>query len=1124
MLGLFSFPPRFFFPPSTTNQSIRGRKFPPFFSAPAFCGMQHHHILLLTLTVLILLTNPTHATCDIPASPANTNVTCLTASPTLAQEGEVCLFSCFPGPPGLRLVGPGSGMGVCGSSGLWDFQTTEESVPRLVADWVVTFWPYCTSSSIANSSVVSSPNPGGVNVVLPLQSLPFVVDVQSASGTPISNPALRLLAKQSGEPDEADRVTESAFVGGVSGGEYTANFSSPSAAGSYQFVLGVGDAFFPPQVAQVDVQVIPGPVSGLGSRIVSPEGTSLFEIPFRDINIFTVQLNDLYGNPVVDRPDEDHISVTIREGTQIEVANISVALTQNSGTGGWEMAFPVSISRAAVFRLEIDIGGSRVGGESPILLDVVASCVPGEFKVSDVACAPCANSTYTDQRGQASCSSCPAFTIGPEGSSSFLNCVCLPGFWYGPDPRVADVGCFSCPRGGVCLGGNTPPFPGPGFEVSDSNPALFVECPQPDACIGNNRCAQGYQGRLCARCSSGYYRLTDRCLACSGSNVAVVVVLFAAVFLFVAGVVYLNSRNTKVYGYAAFVIALNTLQIVALYGTIQLEWHPVVTAVFDAISLVNLNLDLSSPECGFSIDNVWMFKWAMTMALPVLFLIPFAVVGFIFNVLFNMQYNRQVDAGDLGDEARAVSLFSLNPRLPGAVGRGYLQTILLLYLPVMYAALRYVDCNDVGDGIIVMTTNPGARCYTDSWFNLLPLIICVALAYGIAVPTTLWVFLSREHKAKEEIEFNARYAFLVAKYVPELYGYEIVILLRKLAIVFAICIVRSPTVKAILAAMFLQVVLGYSVISGHAPYAAGYHNTLDQATLLGSIILLWGGTITVSGILRDVVTISAIIAILILLVAYIVYELIQVRRSDEAEVDAIFEEVGIDGQDEVQGLDDRAAMDSISFTPNAVEMDVFRNPVFAQDEVDPDTSRRSVRESLVFSDLDSTLSQASIAPGQTHEPASFAVSEMGSLPPPPLGPIGDQQPVAQTRERKITYGGPPPVSTGVFNTSFSSDNGGSSRPHRDSLAVSEYMESLGEDEFFSSLNLDSFNLSQPGHGAGAGFGSPPAHVPLPPPAPSPLSPPRPPLAPAPAKPTDPLPPAPLPPKPSDPLPPLPPKP
>ena len=727
---------------------------------------------------------------------------------------------------------------------------------------------FCSLFDISKSfAVLQTPTP----VVARTGALiPFSVLVRDDANFPVGTGSDLPLAYEVGN-GPVNLVTATTYTGQV--GNYSATFQVATQPGRYSYELGVNEQLFTSGPATlVPVNVIPGLVSPLFSSLVDANGDPAIEFNLETgaLETFRLLLRDPYNNPIADAPDVARFSITFQRGI------VSASGTQLALEGADVLTFGVLLGEGGRYTMSVKLDGTDVLN-SPYIATVATTCLPGSRVDDNVRCTPCPKGSYSEERNAVVCTTCPSFTTTDgEGAGVYTNCTCLPTFWYGSGERSEGKGCVPCPPGGVCLGGNVPPRAAPGFEVGDTGEGVFVSCPNQAACAGDGRCAPGYTGRLCAKCADDYYRLGDTCRKCSGSNVAIFLVLVLLVFAFVTGVICINLNDSKVYGYAALVVAINTLQLIGLYGTIRIEWHPVAQALMDAISIANLNLDLTSPECGLDVGDVWMFKWGMTMALPLLFMIPFSIVTGVFVLV--TKYSRET--------------------LLGAAGRGYIQAILVLFLPIMYTAVRYVDCTDVGNGIIVMTSNPQRRCYTSSWYALLPLILAVAAAYGLSIPLILGLFLRRKAGSLDAVTFAAKYAFLVARYKPELYLYELVILARKVAIVVTVCAFRSPTVKATMVALLLFAISCASLAARHRPYIAEYHNVMDAVTMQVSGALLWGGTIESSRLLRDILVVTSIFVLLGVLVVGVGYEVYRIRMQDEQDAQAYF-----DGKDGVNDME-----------------------------------------------------------------------------------------------------------------------------------------------------------------------------------------------------------------------------
>ncbi|KNC55380.1 uncharacterized protein AMSG_11037 [Thecamonas trahens ATCC 50062] len=291
-------------------------------------------------------------------------------------------------------------------------------------------------------------------------------------------------------------------------------------------------------------------------------------------------------------------------------------------------------------------------------------CADGEVAMQGAAeCSPCDAGTYSASNGAARCTACPNFSTSPARSASITNCSCLRGYWAARTEDLLELRCMACPLGAECTGGDAAPVAAPGFAPSGDAPLSFVACPLAGACSEGNGCRRGYTGPLCGACASGYYLIGGVCRSCSAASGLVATSMVLAVFGYAVGSVWLNSRDAHAMTAAAG-IAINTAQVVGLIGTLQLEWHPVARAVLDAVSLANVNLDLAAPGCGLGAHDAWMFKFGMTMALPLLFVLPYLVATAVVT---------RVQRRGAAKTARG----GVTSRVMRGAARGYAQTLIL---------------------------------------------------------------------------------------------------------------------------------------------------------------------------------------------------------------------------------------------------------------------------------------------------------------------------------------------------------------------------------------------------------------------------------------------------------------
>ena len=152
------------------------------------------------------------------------------------------------------------------------------------------------------------------------------------------------------------------------------------------------------------------------------------------------------------------------------------------------------------------------------------ACVAGERLLVD-KCVPCDTGTYLLQYDPSfqSCRSCPAEATRCERNTLVMK----PGVWRRL-PHSEEI--FKCPMGSKsCAGGEK---------------------------TGDALCARGYEGPLCAVCSSGYYANSagTSCEVCSGHNLTSPELITAIVILMIIGVficiyfakVYICSSSTAI--------------------------------------------------------------------------------------------------------------------------------------------------------------------------------------------------------------------------------------------------------------------------------------------------------------------------------------------------------------------------------------------------------------------------------------------------------------------------------------------------------------------------------------------------------------------------------------------------
>jgi hypothetical protein len=170
--------------------------------------------------------------------------------------------------------------------------------------------------------------------------------------------------------------------------------------------------------------------------------------------------------------------------------------------------------------------------------------------------------------------------------------------------RVWNTGsiCAECLEGAICSDdGSVLTVNAPGYY--QLNNSTFLPCFPPEACPANslNSCFAGYTGLRCGQCATGFYRYGQSCQTCPDIALPAVVLLLI-VFAVLAVALFLVNILRKIdLGFMSILVSY--LQTVAIFQTFKLEWPKLVLAMFGYISALNLNIELTSPECFIEQGN-----------------------------------------------------------------------------------------------------------------------------------------------------------------------------------------------------------------------------------------------------------------------------------------------------------------------------------------------------------------------------------------------------------------------------------------------------------------------------------------------------------------------------------------
>jgi hypothetical protein len=234
---------------------------------------------------------------------------------------------------------------------------------------------------------------------------------------------------------------------------------------------------------------------------------------------------------------------------------------------------------------------------------ICSPCKQGRFSNSFASkltnCLSCPMAFYANESGLALCFRCDPLTdTQSEGSTSKSACLCQEGYFG----NVLIEQCRPCAQGPAfkCPTGSIIPWISPGYfrgGPSGEGANIAYTCTPTVACIKTEydpttSCGQGYTGFLCGDCSDQYYKFSGACRKCPGDVEKWVTVSAGALILFI---LIWRIMDQKTQLPIDIRVTVQALQMIALFPNISVKWPPLLTSLFQAVSIFVSILQIYSP-------------------------------------------------------------------------------------------------------------------------------------------------------------------------------------------------------------------------------------------------------------------------------------------------------------------------------------------------------------------------------------------------------------------------------------------------------------------------------------------------------------------------------------------------
>jgi hypothetical protein len=363
-------------------------------------------------------------------------------------------------------------------------------------------------------------------------------------------------------------------------------------------------------------------------------------------------------------------------------------------------------------------------------------------------------------------------------------------------------------------------------------------------------------------------------------------------------------------------IAMTYWQALSMFRNLKVSWPPEVMAVFNAFSVLNLNIEMTSPDCFMSDSkDAFELKFYSTLAIPsaiALFCVFMLIVQSVLELI--LAIFRKCCGRKKAEETKpetpteqptpntSEKIIKIQDEIAkpepdvGQQGNRFTTTLSMFFLSlkmayfsVAFKTLQLFACTY--DGVnYYFEPEPNRYCFQKWWYACLPVAIVSLIVHVIGIPALFYwlynyrakILMIEQSKRTWYQRFHLCMTFKKNSEFKDKYNYwEIIIMFRKLLISGAQLFFATNIVFQVL--LFVLIFL-FSLLyqNKHQPYAKDDINTLESTTLLSSILVLFSGIMSYVGGLNPIQTLGLVYAIIFTIFISSVMILVEVYKQANA--------------------------------------------------------------------------------------------------------------------------------------------------------------------------------------------------------------------------------------------------
>ena len=393
--------------------------------------------------------------------------------------------------------------------------------------------------------------------------------------------------------------------------------------------------------------------------------------------------------------------------------------------------------------------------------------------------------------------------------------------------------CHPCPDNANCSADQIIPIYG--YWHSFNTSTKVIECVNPSSCPGNNQCATGYTGNICAACAKGYSlgssNVCSRCPS-TADNITLIVLISIAAIVIICYMIYRafeDAYEPKLYHSVLIKILTNYIQLMMLTTILKMRWPE------PFYQLINIQEEMSSStgkimsiDCllqDYGSDTSYYISILMNFLMPL-------VIGLLITIIWSIV-------------ALCNSSFSL-------VVRPYITSLVvvffLLHPGISITALSVFSCNEIENGQYWNSYSYNIQCYTGSYKNdYYALFVLTIVLWTIGMPMIAYIAIRINRSELEKPETKAKYGFLYHGYSNNRYYWEFVIMSRKIIIISVALVLRSSTASLQLIFVILILIGALSLNIIYSPFEVQELNKTESFSIGLSITCLTSGLMVEAG-------------------------------------------------------------------------------------------------------------------------------------------------------------------------------------------------------------------------------------------------------------------------------------